>query len=55
VWGKGGEEAGNSRRRSEVFWMWREGTQEVGVFKYKEEKTRESGTTAESVGEGEGT
>jgi len=55
VQGERGEEVGNSRRRSEVFWMWREGTQEVGVSEYEEEKTRGSGTTVEGVGKGEGT
>ena len=38
-----------------MLWMWREGTQEVGVSKHEEEKTRGGGTTTECVEEGKKT
>ena len=34
-----------------MLWMWREGTQEVGVSKHEEKKVRESGTAVESMEE----
>jgi len=52
VWG---EEARNSERSSEMFWMWGRGTQEVGVSKEKEKKERRSSTTVRSMGEGKET
>ena len=50
-----GEEARNSERSSEMFWMWGRGTQEVGVSKEKEKKERRSSTTVRSMGEGKET
>ena len=33
VWGKRGEKAGSNREsRNEIFYVWRKGAQEVGVF-----------------------
>ena len=51
MWSERGEEAGNSQRGGKVLWMWREGTQEVGVSKHEEKKVRESGTAVESMEE----
>ena len=52
MWSKRGEEVGNSQGGGEMLWVWREGTQEVGVS--KEEKTRGSSAPTRGVGESEG-
>jgi len=46
---EGSEEAENSKRRSEMFWMWGKGAQEVGVPTKEREKERGSGTVTRSV------
>jgi len=43
------------REEAKMLWIWREGTQEVGVSEYEEEKTRGGGATAECVGKGKRT
>ena len=53
MWSKGGEEARGGEARGEMLWMWRKGTQEVGMSKHEEEKTGGGNTAAESVEENE--
>ena len=48
---QGGEKTGGSKRYGEVFWMWEEGTQKVGVFKNERKKEGESSTTKRGVRE----
>jgi len=54
VWSKGSKEAGSSGTDSEVFPVWKGGTQEVGVFRRKREEKRGGGATTQSVEESEG-
>ena len=53
VWSKGGEKTRDSKRGSEMFWIWGKGTQEVGVSKNEREKERGSSTTMQIVKESE--
>ena len=45
------EEARDDKGGSEMFWMWEEGTQKVGVFKNERKKEGESSTTKRGVRE----
>jgi len=53
MWSKGDEETRGSERRDKMLWMWRKGTQEVGVSEHEEEKAGGGNTTAKSVEESE--
>jgi len=53
MWSKGGEEARGGEGRGKMLWMWRKGTQEVGMSEYEEEKTGGGGTAIGSVEESE--
>ena len=53
MWSKGGEEVESSRIESEVFPVWAERTQEVGVSKNERKKETGDGTATRSVEESE--
>ena len=54
MWSERSEKTRNSERSSKVFWMWKRGTQEVGMFPEGRKKQKEKGsTTTGSIGEGE--
>ena len=51
---EGSEEARSSEGSGEVFWVWKRGTQEVGMSpEEREEQKERGGTTTGSMGEGE--
>jgi len=53
MWSKRGKKAGNSKRGSKMFWMWRERAQKVKVPTEKKRKEGGSSTATKSVGESE--
>ena len=54
MWSKGSEETRNNKGRSNMFWMWEEGAQEVGVPTEERRKEGGSGTTTRSIGKDKG-
>jgi len=49
MWGEESEEAGSSGTDSEVFQVWRGGTQEVGMSQGKQEEERRDGSPVKCV------
>ena len=53
MWSERSKKTRSSEGGGEVFWVWKKGTQEVGMFlEEREEQKERGGTTAGSMGEG---
>ena len=54
MWSEGSEETRNNEGRNNMFWIWEEGAQEVGVPTEERKKERESSITVRSMGKNKG-